>query len=170
MRIKPTFRSKYNPMKQWTTFVTNRPDQIDESISTMTLAPDFRVAEDLMLVAAIHSSVNNSCRYKKDVVGRDTWKIFEYLGDSGDCEDFALTKRALLIHAGIPSGCVIPMVCTIKQTGEQHCVLVLKELTEDYILDLHKDRPIELLDGALKRIEPIAIVHNGIWCDVVITE
>ena len=61
-------------------------------------------------------------------------------------------------------------MCSIKSTGEHHCVLVLKELEEDYILDLHTDRPIELLDSALKRLDPIAMVHNRIWCDVAVEQ
>ncbi len=168
MRIKPIFRSKYHPISQWENFIGNRPDQISESVTDNTMVLDFTVSEDLMLIAAIHSSINNSCYYRKDVSGRDTWKIMEYLGDSGDCEDFALTKRALLIHAGIPASCLIPLVCSIKRSGEGHCVLILKELANDYVLDLHRDKPVELLEDALKRVDPIAILHNGVWCTTVV--
>lgn len=168
MRIKPTFRSKYDPIPQWENFISNRPDQISESVNDATMTLDFTINEDLMLVAAIHNSINNSCYYQKDV--RDTWKIFPYLGDAGDCEDFALTKRALLIHAGIPAGCLIPMICSVKNSGEQHCVLLIKEISNDYILDLHPDRPVELLEDALRTIHPIAILHNEKWCDVAVTD
>lgn len=118
---------------------------------------------------AIHNSINNSCYYQKDT-GRDTWKIFEYLGDAGDCEDFVLTKRALFIHAGIPASCLILLICSIKSSGEGHCVLVLKELANDYVLDLHRDKPIELLEDALQRLDPVTILYNGVWCNAVVVD
>ncbi len=170
MRINPTFRSAYDPVPQWDKFVADRPDQISESLSTMTLALDFKITEDFMLIVAIHNSVNSLCEYKRDVTGRDSWKIFPYFGDIGDCEDFALTKRALLIHAGIPAGCLMPLVCSIKRTGEQHVVLLIREALKDYILDLQPREPVETLEHALKRLDPIAILVNGTWCNTQVIE
>lgn len=169
MRIKSIFRSQFDPILQWDNFIKNHPDQLSESIAESSFVPDFKINEDFMLVAAIHNTVNNLCEYKRDEIGRDIWKMFSYFGDSGDCEDFVLTKRALLIHAGIPVGCLQPMVCSIKRTGEQHMVLLIKEKSKDYVLDLHPNEPIETLEHVLKRLDPITILNNGIWCNLQVT-
>lgn len=170
MRLKSTFRSVYDPIPQWETFVKNRPDQLTETLHTISeLNPNFDVAEDFMLVVAIHYSVNNLCQYHRDVAGNDSWKIFPYFGDQGDCEDFALTKRALLINAGLPPGSIMPLICKLKTTGEQHFVLVVREKSNDYILDLNPT-PVETLEQALKRLDPIALLINGNWCDTQITD
>ncbi|KKK83630.1 hypothetical protein LCGC14_2791430, partial [marine sediment metagenome] len=55
-----------------------------------------------------------------------------------DCEDFALTKRCLLIEAGFTPGCLWPAIC--KRDAIGHMVLVVATSKGDYVLDTVPDR------------------------------
>jgi|GEM_PF-2086840 len=46
---------------------------------------------------AVQAGVNSSMSYRPDPAGRDVWTTG---GKFGDCEDFALTKRAALLALG----------------------------------------------------------------------
>ena len=53
---------------------------------------------------------------------------------SGDCEDFALTKRRALIRAGIPASSLLMAVARTRY-GEGHAVLVARTTAGDFVLD-----------------------------------
>nr|WP_316656228.1 transglutaminase-like cysteine peptidase [uncultured Gellertiella sp.] len=80
-------------------------------------------------IAAVNRSVNSSIRPVHD--RGDVWSLNP---GAGDCEDYALTKRSRLIHAGIPSGALrIAVVRT--RSGEGHAVLFVKTSAGDFVLD-----------------------------------
>ncbi len=80
-------------------------------------------------IASVNNSVNNSMRYVADK--GDVWQIG---GSTGDCEDFALTKRSKLIRAGIPSG-ALRMAVVRTEKGEGHAVLIVKTTAGEFVLD-----------------------------------
>lgn len=51
----------------------------------------------------------------------------------GDCEDFALLKKKLLIEAGIPASSLLMVVA--KSKLEKHAMLILRLNDGDYVLD-----------------------------------
>jgi predicted transglutaminase-like cysteine proteinase len=53
---------------------------------------------------------------------------------TGDCKDFALTKRQRLIASGWPSSAV-PVAIVRTAAGEQHLVLVARTDQGDFVLD-----------------------------------
>ena len=52
----------------------------------------------------------------------------------GDCEDYALLKRQILIRAGWPVGALL-MTVVLDEQGEGHAVLTARTEAGDYILD-----------------------------------
>ena len=55
-------------------------------------------------------------------------------GVRGDCEDFALEKRRLLVENGIPAAAL--SIAVVKtRLGEDHAVLIVSTLQGDYVLD-----------------------------------
>lgn len=78
----------------------------------------------------VNRSVNGAIRARNDR-GADTWSIG---ASSGDCEDYALTKRRHLIQLGIPSG-ALRMAVVRTRRGEGHAVLVVRTTQGDRILD-----------------------------------
>ena len=55
-------------------------------------------------------------------------------GVRGDCEDFALEKRRLLVENGIPPAALSIAVVRTRR-GEDHAVLIVSTLQGDYVLD-----------------------------------
>ena len=99
-------------------------------------------AEDLALTARtfkdidrVNRTVNRSVTPVTDM---DHWGVvdrWDYpLDGRGDCEDYALQKRKLLIQAGVPRQALL-MTVVKDQTGEGHAVLTVKTDRGDYVLD-----------------------------------
>jgi predicted transglutaminase-like cysteine proteinase len=61
-------------------------------------------------------------------------EYWAYPVTAGDCEDFALLKRRILIQRGIPTSDLL-MTVVRKPDGEGHAVVTLRTSQGDYILD-----------------------------------
>jgi predicted transglutaminase-like cysteine proteinase len=82
-------------------------------------------------LSEINRSVNQAILPVNDQSGDDEWTADV---SSGDCEDFALTKRRHLIAAGWPSRS-IRIAVTRTRAGEGHAVLVIRTSEGDLVLD-----------------------------------
>ena len=81
---------------------------------------------------AVNASVNRSIRPVNDRPDQgDVWQVNV---KSGDCEDFALTKRDRLIAMGW-SAKALRIAVTKTPAGEGHAVLVVKTDQGDLVLD-----------------------------------
>jgi predicted transglutaminase-like cysteine proteinase len=91
--------------------------------------------EALRLAARINRRVNARIRAVPDyeVYGvRERWTLPDR--GAGDCEDFALLKKKLLIEAGLP-GSMLLLATGFNRQAEPHAVLVLRLQAGDVILD-----------------------------------
>jgi predicted transglutaminase-like cysteine proteinase len=99
------------------------------------------LTDDLLaMLQQVNSRFNSSIRAVADRPGQDRWSLNP---SSGDCEDFALSKRAALIRSGVPAG-VLRIAVTKTRRGEPHAVLVVKTSGGDYVLDNLRERIITL--------------------------
>lgn len=80
-------------------------------------------------ISRINNNINNSMIAQLDQ--GDTWQIG---GRTGDCEDFALTKRRDLIKAGVAAG-ALRMAVVKTEKGDGHAVLIVKTDLGDLVLD-----------------------------------
>lgn len=78
---------------------------------------------------SINSRVNRSIAARGERV--DEWAVNV---SSGDCEDYALTKRAALIGAGLPAG-ALRIAAATTRSGVGHAVLVVRTDQGDLVLD-----------------------------------
>jgi predicted transglutaminase-like cysteine proteinase len=62
----------------------------------------------------------------------DTWGFPD--DGKGDCEDFQLLKRRLLVEAGLPRR-AMRMTVVIDEIGEGHAVLMVRTNRGDFVLD-----------------------------------
>lgn len=84
----------------------------------------------MALIQKVNTSVNRSITPRSDGAV-DRWSAD---GNTGDCEDYVLSKRKALIKAGVsPSSLRIAFVKT--SWGEGHAILVVKTSTGDFVLD-----------------------------------
>ena len=93
--------------------------------STVQLTPQRRAE-----LQSINSSINRSIRPVNDS-GEDLWQADV---KSGDCEDYALTKRRHLIAEGWPAK-TLRIAVARTPWGEGHAVLVVKTSEGDLVLD-----------------------------------
>jgi predicted transglutaminase-like cysteine proteinase len=96
-------------------------------------------ANQLGLVRKVNTKINNQLIWRSDmdhygVKERWTMPLAFVQGLYGDCEDFALEKRRMLLKEGMPAGALALAVVTSKATG-RHAVLVVRSTLGDYVLD-----------------------------------
>jgi predicted transglutaminase-like cysteine proteinase len=74
----------------------------------------------------------------KPITDKEHWGLvdrWEFPDDGmGDCEDFQLLKRRLLVEKGLPRR-ALRMTVVIDELGEGHAVLMVRTDRGDYILD-----------------------------------
>ena len=98
------------------------------TVSEITLsAPTFSTLE------TINKQVNRSIRPRRERI--DIWQSGV---KTGDCEDFALTKRAKLLDMGF-SASALRMAVATTPSGEGHAVLVVSTNRGDFVLDNRND-------------------------------
>lgn len=88
-------------------------------------------ADTLGLIDRVNRETNGAIRPKAESGSADVWKIG---GSSGDCEDYALAKRAALLRKGFPSSALL-MTSVVTRRGELHAVLMVRTDRGDFVLD-----------------------------------
>lgn len=84
-------------------------------------------------MATVNREVNDFITPRPDP-GLDTWSLFP---QAGDCEDYALTKRHILVAQGWPASA---LRLAIGETDEKgHLVLVARTTRGDFVLDNRSD-------------------------------
>jgi predicted transglutaminase-like cysteine proteinase len=95
-------------------------------------------AGTLGLLRAVNDQVNGTMRATSDI---QAYGIADYWNDPvlvrgvrGDCEDFALEKRRLLVEHGVPAA-ALSIAIVRTRLGEEHAVLVVTTDAGDFVLD-----------------------------------
>ena len=113
---------------------------LGKSLRTQETASRVEVSADVLpAVKKINLQINNKITWQSDLdryglEERWTMPLAFDLGKFGDCEDFALEKRRLLLEMGIPEGALALATTTSKATGS-HALLVTRTTQGDYVLD-----------------------------------
>lgn len=79
----------------------------------------------------VNSEINTAIVYVGELEGQDEWKLNPA---SGDCDDYAVTKRQRLLRAGWPSG-ALRIATASTPSGIGHAVLVVSTTQGDLVLD-----------------------------------
>lgn len=91
-------------------------------------------AKNMAVLSSVNEAVNRAIRPKYDTVSSGTGDDWELSPTSGDCEDYAITKRHQLISQGWPARSL--RLAVVKTSwGEGHAVLVVKTSEGDLVLD-----------------------------------
>ncbi|TPW32649.1 transglutaminase [Martelella alba] len=109
--------------------------RVECAIKSSNTAPADLTRHGWATIQKINLQVNETVAPVTDqeLYGRDEVWAYPTHG-AGDCEDYVLEKRRLLIKAGIP---VTDLLITVvrKPNGEGHAVLTLRTTGGDYVLD-----------------------------------
>lgn len=91
------------------------------------------------LIRHINETVNQQVKPLLDISHWGVADQWDFAEDGyGDCEDYQLLKRRLLVQAGIPHR-AMRMTVVIDETGQGHAVLTVRTHLGDFILDNRTD-------------------------------
>jgi predicted transglutaminase-like cysteine proteinase len=129
---KPGDEVNVLPPFEHTVFCVRYPRECEkvEAGTALKSAPSTR----WLLMNYVNHAVNNLISPKPAVPNAPEarWSISPR---EGDCADYAVTKRHMLIEFGWPSSSLLLAEVTLIATGEHHLVLVLKESNAAWVLD-----------------------------------
>lgn len=92
-------------------------------------------------------------------------EVWSYPGLVGDCEDYVLLKRQMLIEKGFaPSDLLITVVR--RPDGEGHAVLTLRTSTGDFVLDNLVSEVKLWTDTPYDYLKRQATFHSGRWVNI----
>ncbi|CAA9305236.1 MAG: hypothetical protein AVDCRST_MAG90-78 [uncultured Microvirga sp.] len=126
-------KSTAKPVLAWTKFCDRHPEECAVDVAepaTITMTADM-----WRTIMAVNRRVNTRIRPMTDkahwgVV--DSWDFPE--DGAGDCEDYQLLKRRMLVERGLPRR-AMRMTVVIDELNEGHAVLMIRTDRGDYILD-----------------------------------
>lgn len=97
--------------------------------------------DDLWTLLRNVNRETNKLEYETDQAQFGTAEYWTQYADrlgKGDCDDYTLTKRRLLIEAGVPYECLCPAACMLGGSG--HLVLIVRTTQGAYVLDSNLDQ------------------------------
>ncbi|WP_306117397.1 MULTISPECIES: transglutaminase-like cysteine peptidase [unclassified Roseitalea] len=113
----------------------------------------------------INSAVNMIIEPRSDleIYGRE--EVWTFPDRAGDCEDYVLLKRQMLIERGIsPSALLITVVR--KPDGEGHAVLTVRTDRGDFVLDNLRTDVRLWLDTEYTYLKRQSERHAGLWVSI----
>lgn len=140
-------------------FCKRNPDEC----AIRTQAQPERLSEDFRArLAALTSTVNKAVKpvSDKDLYGKD--EFWTYPDKAGDCEEYVLEKRRILMQEGIsPSNLLITVVR--KPDREGHAVLTVRTDAGDLVLDNLNDSVKMWYETSYSYIKRQAAFDTGRW-------
>lgn len=128
--------------------------------------PALMAGENTMaMIEAVNVQVNHAIRPETDleVYGKD--EVWAYPNGIGDCEDYVLLKRKILMDRGIsPANLLITVVR--KPDGEGHAILTVRTRKGDFILDNLDDEMLPWEATGYKFLKRQSTEHTGHWVTI----
>ncbi len=117
------------------------------------------------VVQDINESVNYSVLPMTDYEIHGREEVWSYPDVVGDCEDYVLLKRAMLMEQGFSSSDLLITVVR-KPNGEGHAVLTLRTADGDFVLDNLEDKVKLWNTTPYTFLKRQASFHAGRWVDI----
>jgi len=135
--VLPVAGDQAQPTLAWARFCERLASECAVNLAEPAAIALNRAAWDM--VVAVNERVNAAIR---PVTDRDHWGVedrWDYPDDgSGDCEDYQILKRKLLVEAGFPRR-ALRMTVVIDEEGGGHAVLIARTDRGDFVLDNKKN-------------------------------
>ncbi len=125
-------------------------------------APVVLTEDKWRTILDINYTVNSSIEPMTDQEIFGVEERWAYPRSVGDCEDFVLLKRKMLVAKGFdPSDLLITVV--LQPNGEGHAVLTVRTDRGDFILDNMRDQVLLWSDTNYTFLKRQASEHAGRW-------
>lgn len=150
-----------HPPIGWTMFCAEYKQECDTQPST---------PHDIVLSAAAWRDLNKVNTWVNDnvkpITDMDHWGVVErwsYPDDGyGDCEDYALLKRRMLIEAGWPREALL-MTVVRDRRNEGHAVLTVKTDRGEFILDNQTSKILAWTDTGYRLVKRQSQSDQNVW-------
>ncbi|WP_412050852.1 transglutaminase-like cysteine peptidase [Hoeflea sp. Naph1] len=117
------------------------------------------------VVEEINRAVNFSVMPKTDLELFGKEEVWAYPDIAGDCEDYVLLKRYMLMERGFSAADLLITVVR-KPDGEGHAVLTLRTSEGDFVLDNLEDRIKNWHDTPYRYLKRQASNNSGRWVTI----
>lgn len=117
------------------------------------------------VIREINRAVNLSVMPKTDLELYGKEEVWAYPDVAGDCEDYVLLKRHMLIERGFSEADVLITVVR-KPDGEGHAVLTLRTSGGDFVLDNLVDDVKNWRDTPYSYLKRQASSNSGRWVTI----
>ncbi len=121
--------------------------------------------QDWARVLDVNSRVNMVIEPRSDfdIYGKE--EVWTYPENTGDCEDYVLLKRRMLLNAGFPETNLLITVVR-KPDGEGHAVLTVRTDKGDFILDNLTSKVMSWHDTGYTYLKRQSTRHTGHWVSI----
>jgi predicted transglutaminase-like cysteine proteinase len=144
----------------WVGFCRENPEECRGGTQPRDIVMTQAAWKDL---ARVNRWVNETIKPMTDI---DHWGVIEkwsYPADGyGDCEDYVLLKRKMLIDAGWPREALLITVVRDKQ-GDGHAVLTVKSNKGEFILDNQNEDILAWTDTGYRYVKRQAQSDPNVW-------
>jgi len=100
-----------------------------------------------------------------DMEAYNTEEFWTYPKSYGDCEDYVLMKRHMLMQRGWPASSLLITV-VLQPNGEGHAVLTVRTDKADYILDNLRNKILPWNQTEYTYIKRQSAKHSGRWSKI----
>ena len=120
-----------------------------------------------MISANIASNQAIEPRSDQEIYGTEEyWHLPDQTTFYGDCEDYVLMKRKVLMDQGWPASDLLATV-VLQPNGEGHAVLTVRTDRGDFVLDNLVDEVRRWDRTDYKFLKRVAARHSGRWEDIL---
>ena len=129
------------------------------AVSTKPVAVGYSLTTVAQLVI-VNRQVNHFITPRPDP-NLDTWSLFP---EAGDCEDYALTKRHILVSQGWPASALRLAIGATDEKG--HLVLVARTTEGDFVLDNRSDAVMPWASFYMQWMSVSSSTDPHVWYEV----
>lgn len=128
-------------------------------------SPERLTASTMSKMRSVNRSVNRAIAPKSDHEAYGKKEYWAFPANVGDCEEYALAKRAKLLRAGFRSS-NLKLAMSRRPNGEAHAVLVVRTNVGDYVLDNLVDAVLPVSQARMRFLKMQAPDDAARWVRV----
>lgn len=138
----------------------------DCSIRTSNIKPVKLTRKRWNDLVEINSYSNNTIAPLTDMEAYKTEELWVYPESYGDCEDYVLMKRHMLMQRGWPASSLL--ITVVRQpNGDGHAVLTVRTDRADYVLDNLDGKILPWNKTPYTFLKRQAAKHSGRWETII---
>lgn len=145
-------------------FCRRSPDECNDR--TRDARPVELTAARWIAITEINEAVNGGIEPRTDMEMHGRTELWSFPDVAGDCEDYVLLKRRLLIERGFdPSSLLITVVR--RPNGEGHAILTVRTDRGEFVLDNLETRVVAWTQTPYRFLKRQSAHHSGRWVDIM---